>query len=159
MNYEALLNEYDDRLIIEEHTLSKNNKGFQSGNIIWINKSLSTIEKSCTLAEEVGHYETSVGDITDLRKTESRKQELKARRWAHQKMIPLDALVHAAQEGVSNQFELAEHLGVTEEFLLEALENFKAKYENQTIYKDYIINFDPLMIYDGKKNLLYGGNL
>ncbi|MDD3648474.1 MAG: hypothetical protein PHS44_08340, partial [Candidatus Dojkabacteria bacterium] len=49
-------------------------------------------EKSCILAEELGHYYTTVGDITDQTKVENRKQELRARMWAYNDRIGLMGL-------------------------------------------------------------------
>lgn len=57
-------------------------KGLYSDGIIAISSSISTTaEKTCVLAEELGHYHTSCGDIIDTSSIENRKQEVRARRW------------------------------------------------------------------------------
>ena len=65
--YEALLDEANDKgLIVKEKSLQSSN-GRIKGNRIAIRKDLkTTAEKACVLAEELGHYETTVGDILDF---------------------------------------------------------------------------------------------
>ena len=80
MTYEALLKEADShQLIVKEKPLIRNN-GLIIGNKIAIRKDIDTeIEKSCVLAEELGHYYTTVGDIMDQTDVSNRKQERRAR--------------------------------------------------------------------------------
>ena len=86
--YEDLLMEYEDKLLIEERNMK--NEGLYGDNVAWINKNLPSRRKTCILAEEIGHYETSVGDILDQHSLDSAKQERAARGWAFNKLIPLD---------------------------------------------------------------------
>ncbi len=105
-------------------------------------------EKSCVLAEELGHYYTTYGDIIDQDSVEKRKQELRARVWGYQRIITMDKLIAAYNKGCRNSYEIAEELEVTEEFFLEALQVFKQKYYPFVQYKDYLIRFEPdLQIY------------
>lgn len=122
-------------------------KGLYYENIIAIKKGLSEEERNCVLAEELGHHKTSFGDITDPNKLESRKQEKKARIWAYKKLIPIEDLIKAAIscEGYE-RWELAHHLGVTDEFLCDTLEAYKSHYGSFFEYKDYCIYFDPLTV-------------
>jgi hypothetical protein len=102
------------------------------------------IEKACILAEELGHFHKTVGDITDQSKIENRKQEKLARTWAYKRLVPLSKIVQASRAGISGRHELAEFLGVTEEFLQAAIDRFKQKYGLYVKYDQYIIYFDPL---------------
>ena len=52
-------------------------------------------EKSCVLAEEIGHYHTSSGNILDQNKVESRKQEYRARLYGYNLKIGLTGLISA----------------------------------------------------------------
>ena len=79
MNYEDLLNEYaGDDLVIKEKPLQSSN-GRIYNNRIAIRHDLDTVNKTCTLAEELGHYYTTTGDIIDQEDTSNRKQEYRAR--------------------------------------------------------------------------------
>ena len=116
MTYDNLLIEAETNgLIVKEKPL-KAYRGRIKGNKIAIKQDLNTKEKTCVLAEELGHHYTSVGNILDQSKVENRKQERKARAWAYNLLIPLNAFVDAYKAGVTNRYELAEFLEVPEEF-------------------------------------------
>ncbi|TWK72478.1 hypothetical protein CHCC20488_1154 [Bacillus paralicheniformis] len=82
-------------------------------------------------------------DQSDLPK---KKQELRARWWAYERLVPLNKIVQAQREGITNRFELAEYLGVTEDFLQNALERYKEKYGIYTFVNGYRLFFDPLRV-------------
>lgn len=119
--------------------------GLYSEKIIWINKFIPTkAERTCILAEEMGHYHTTAGDILDQTKTLNRKQEKRARTWAYERLIPLSKIVQAHREGVKNRHDLAEYLDVTEEFLEGAINRYREIYGTYTRYQGYTICFEPL---------------
>lgn len=143
MEYEALLKEYDAaELIIKEKDLQGSN-GRIRGNRIAIKKDISLRQKACVLAEELGHYHTTVGDILDQTDVSNRKQERTARLWAYNKQIGLSGLVHCFEARCQNTHEMADHLGVTEAFLQDALECYRQKYGICTSYQQYTIYFEP----------------
>ncbi|BFH12292.1 membrane protein [Paenibacillus dendritiformis] len=143
--YEQLLIEFEAEAKILEVDMPTSIKGLYSDNVIWINKRVRTsIERACILAEELGHHYTSTGDILDQSDIWNRKQELRARNWAYEKLVPLSAIIQAHQLGIRNRFELAEHLGVTEDFLEAALKRFQEKYGLCVQVEKYTVCFDPL---------------
>ncbi|MBP3037947.1 ImmA/IrrE family metallo-endopeptidase [Bacillaceae bacterium Marseille-Q3522] len=150
MQYEKLLKEAASLGVqVYEKNLRGQIKGLYSDNVIWLNKSLSTnTDKYCTLAEELGHYHTSAGDILDQNSITNRKQEKRARNWAYKKLVPLNKIVQAHKQHVKNNYELAEFLGVTEQFLEEALERYRGKFGDTVSYGGYVICFNPLGVVD-----------
>ncbi|MGG0891654.1 ImmA/IrrE family metallo-endopeptidase [Cytobacillus horneckiae] len=144
--YEKLLSEATHQGVgIYEMPMKPTVRGLYSDNIIWINRLVpSMAEKTCILAEELGHYHTSAGNILDQSKIVNRKQELRARQWAYERLVPLDKIIQAQKEGIRNRFELASYLGVTEEFLEEALRRYKDKYGVFTVVNEITLYFDPL---------------
>lgn len=143
MEYEALLKEYDaTELIIKEKDLQGSN-GRIRGNRIAIKKDISLRQKACVLAEELGHYHTTVGDILDQTDVSNRKQERTARLWAYNKQIGLSGLVHCFEARCQNIHEMADHLDVIEAFLQDALECYRQKYGICTSYQQYTIYFEP----------------
>ncbi|MCJ7839949.1 ImmA/IrrE family metallo-endopeptidase [Lederbergia sp. NSJ-179] len=150
--YEKLLSQaHDQNIDVYEKPLSSKIKGLYSNKIIWINRNIeSSTDKACVLAEELGHYHTSVGDILDQSSLPNRKQEKRARNWAYKKLIPLEKLISASNEGVKNKYELAEYLGVNEPFLEESLKRYKEEYGLFTLVKEKILYFDPLGVLDMK---------
>lgn len=144
MTYEDLLIESDkENLIVREKALV-NNDGRILGNRIAIRKDIPTLaEKACVLAEELGHYHTSAGNIIDLQDVRNRKQEHRARMWAYDNQIGLLGIVNAFNAGCRNRYEMAEHLDVTEQFLDNSLEAYKSKYGIYTVVDCYVIYFIP----------------
>lgn len=141
-----------EELQIQHHTLNivemdlsgiKGLKGLCVDENIAVEKTLTQTEKACILAEELGHYHTTTGNILDQSKPENRKQELKARLWAYNKQIGLLGIVKAYQHGCQNRYEAAEYLGVTEEFLADALKTYRSKYGTHATVDNYIIYFEP----------------
>lgn len=146
MNYETLLKEADSQCLVVKEKPLKAHKGRIKGKRIAIKQNMSTTEKACVLAEELGHYYTSSGNILDQSNPENRKQERRARMWAYRKAFDLVDLVSACKYGCRNRYEIAEHLGVTEEFLQEALDTYREKYGMYRKVDNYIVYFDPLGI-------------
>lgn len=82
MTYEHLQLQYQ-QLNIQELDLSEVSglRGLCVDNNIAIKKSLNQAEKACILAEELGHYYTTTGNILDQTNISNRKQERRARLW------------------------------------------------------------------------------
>jgi len=146
MVYEKLIREaVHHGLDISEKPMTPAMKGLYADGVIWINKNIPTkAEKTCILAEELGHYHTTEGDILDQSKIKNRKQELRARTWAYEKLIPLSSIVQAHKQGFQNRYDLAEYLGVTEEFLDSAIKRYKEKYGLFASVDGYTVCFEPL---------------
>lgn len=146
MKYEELLEESaaEDVYIIENADFKSKADGLINGNVIGINKKVRTARKrTCILAEELGHYHTTVGDIVCQSTISDHKQELKARVWAYNKLIGLTGIVNSYQQGCCSLHDTADFLDVTEEFLLEALQYYKSKYGIYTTIDNYVIYFEP----------------
>lgn len=146
MKYETLLDEaHQEGLIVKEKPL-KYNDGRIKGKRIAIRNSINTsAEKTCILAEELGHYETTVGDILDQRIAENRKQEFQARMYAYNKLIGLQGIIDCYEYGCNNVHEMAEYLEVTERFVVDALEAYEKKYGIQVKSGNYVIRFYPCL--------------
>ena len=107
MNYEELLNECaDENLVIKEKPLQSSN-GRIYNNRIAIRHDMNTVDKTCTLAEELGHYYTTTGDILDQTNVANRKQEHRARMWAYEKLLPLQLFILAFKHGCRSIHETA----------------------------------------------------
>lgn len=130
--------------VISRDFRNKSIGGLYCDGTIGINKSIdTTIEKTCVLAEELGHHHTSVGNILDMNDVRNRKQERQARLWGYNKLIGLSGIINAFRAGCHNRHEIAEFLDVTEEYLQECIDCYRDKYGVYTIVDNYIIYFIP----------------
>lgn len=146
MNYETLLNEADKTgvYVIENADFESHSDGLINGDVIGLNKNIdTTIQKACVLAEELGHYHTTVGNITDLSDANNSKQEYRARLWAHNHLVGLYGIVSCYKAGCHSLHEMAAHLEVSEEFMAEVLETYRGKYGERVKFDNYIIFFEP----------------
>lgn len=146
--YESLQAEaFANGVEVFEMSLSGKLKGLYKDGIIAISLHLKDqVEKACILAEELGHFHTSVGNILDQRDIRNRKQELRARQWGFERLIPLSAIVQAHKANVRGRYEIAEFIGVTEEFLQASVDRYRDKYGLFVSYENYIIFLDPLQV-------------
>lgn len=128
LNYEDLLIEYDtEDIVIKEKPLQSSN-GRIYNNRIAIRHDMNTVDKTCTLAEELGHYYTTTGDILNQENVSNRKQEHRARMWAYGKLLPLQFFILAFKHGCRSIHETAEFLEVSEEFLVDCINAYYSKY-------------------------------
>lgn len=90
------------------------NDGITDKGIIFIENSLTNLDKKCTLAEEVGHHLTSSGNILNMKYPNSAKQERLARECGAMLLVDACEFVDAVTTCETTQ-EMAEQLNVTPE--------------------------------------------
>lgn len=82
-------------------------------------------EETVKLGHELGHCETGSfynrWAACDVRQ----KHENHANRWAYKKLVPEDELMRAVAQGCREPWELADHFGVTEPFLRDAVAYYR----------------------------------
>lgn len=146
--YELLDKAHDQGFRIKEKRCFKSDaEALINRNVIGLSKKLQTqAEKKCALAEELSHFDHNVGNILDMKDTKARQQEYRARKEAIFDMIEPGDLIRAFERHVSNFFEMAEYLEVTEKFLYEALSVYKQHYGQIMMYEDYVISFEPFYV-------------
>ena len=127
MTYEQLLTAADQNgLAVKEHPLTDHD-GLLKGKRIAIRKDIETqAEKSCVLAEELGHHYTTAGDILDQTDVMNQKQEYRARLYGYNLKIGLTGLIRAYEAGCRSLYEMADFLDATEEYLKEAIQDRKS---------------------------------
>lgn len=145
-SYEKLIDEaIGEDLIVKEAPLQSGD-GRCRGRRIAIRESIPTLSKKAdVLAEELGHYHTTVGRIIEQDDVISRKQERIARLWAYDKRIGLGGLTNAWEHGCRNQYEISDFLGVSEDTLTEALDFYRQKHGTGVWTGNYKIQFEPYL--------------
>lgn len=148
--YEDMLIEYDYIEVIECDNLPKRLSGLWLGDMILINRNLPITSKLETLAEELAHNELTYGNIVDQSNFNHRKFEGYARRLAYEKLVPLKDIVKAFLQGIHNLYGLADYFEVSESFVLHTLNHYKQKYGYSVCCDGYIIQFEPLHVFEHK---------
>lgn len=145
MLFEQLMMEYPHIRVVEE-VLPNGLYGLYYDNKIFINKNKTTYEKHCVLAEELGHYFTTYGDILNLKEIQNLKLELVARSWGYEKIVSLDKLIECYLSGHTTVEDICIYLEVVPSYLFKAIEKYNQRYGLSVIHKGYEIFFDPLNI-------------
>lgn len=146
--YEALLEEAHQKglTVIEKYPFSSERiRGLCYDDTIALNECIDTdAERTVILCEELVHATGSVGNI--LRDP---RMERKAREQSFDRLASPEALVEAYLCGAREAWEFADHLGVTEAFLSEAMANYRARYG---VFKkvnfdgtEYALTFEPIL--------------
>ncbi|PNZ87393.1 ImmA/IrrE family metallo-endopeptidase [Staphylococcus devriesei] len=145
---------YEDLVIKNKHipiddgiALKGDFEGFYDNGVILIDKNLSETRKAEVLYEELAHHKLTYGNILDQSKWINRKFENYARRHGYEAALPLRIIVEAHNYGVSNLYELAQYVQLSEEHVLEILEYYKQKHGIGTHYGNYSITFEPLRVF------------
>lgn len=150
-HYEELLTKNEHIKIKDTHSLPNGYSGFYKDGVILIDKNLSERRKAEVLYEELAHHKLTYGNILDQSKFNNRKFENYARRYGYEAALPLRIIVEAYNYGVSNLYELAEYVQLSEEYIAEILKHYKNKYGIGTHYGEYLITFDPLRVFKYKE--------
>ena len=147
--YEKLIVEAEDEnIIVKEMDFNSDLDGLYFNNKIAINKKLSSVaEKTCILAEEIGHHRKNIGNILLQDSVDNVKQEQKAREYAYNKLVSIDKLIAAFSKNLRTTYEISDYLDVTETFLLDAIEYYKAKYGIKVLERNgYFVQFVPYFL-------------
>lgn len=93
---------------------------------IFLRNSGTVRERTCWIAEELGHHHTGPDRILNYSCVDDWRAEAHARGWAHMRLLTPDA-VRTAARNTDDIFEIAEALDVSVEFLRESIDDFQAK--------------------------------
>lgn len=144
-DYEKLLIEVEPKgiQVYEEDLYTSKECGYCIGDTIIINSNMNNTQKKCVLAEEIGHYKLTVGDISKLKTVNDKKQELKARRWGYKHIVSLERIIEAIECNCINRYEIAEYIGITDKYFEECINDYKKQYGVSIAYGKYVFMFEP----------------
>lgn len=140
-NFEVLMTCFPNLQYKFEKKMPQKQKGLYVDNVVYLNPNQTNAELKSTIAEEIAHHYTTVGDISDYNSPDSRKQERRARLVAAEMNVHPSLLINAYNKGCREYWEVADELGITEKALKEAIDLFQQKYGEGFNYKNYNILF------------------
>lgn len=127
--------------VVEKYFNAKKKYGRCIRGYIFINSTMTENEKHEVLSEEIGHYKTTFGNITNLDDVRNLKQELKARDVSIEEICNLDNITDCIYKGAKNRWEITEMLCVSDELFSYAIKYHARK--NPIVFKeDFILYFD-----------------
>ncbi len=123
--------------VIERDFGFNNKLGWCIDNRIYINIKMTENEKYEVLSEEIGHYKTTFGNITNLDDVRNLKQEIKARDVSIEQICSINNIIACIKKGANDRYEIAEMLCVSDELFNNAIAYHSRK--NPVVFKDDIM--------------------
>lgn len=154
---EELLNNYENLHVVETEFPVDKIKGYYKRNkhlpngLVLLNDKYDYYIQNGVLAEELGHHETSYGDILGAYTKEDNinaaRQELKARRFGFKLAVPLEKLIKCYKQGVwGDVYEMCLTMQIDRSYFYAAIEDYKKQFGTYVKYDGYYIQFEPLDI-------------
>lgn len=134
---EELMARFSDLTYKFESNMPEKQKGLYINNVVYLNPQQHPRELTSTVAEEIGHHLTSVGDIIDQDTNEKRKQEQKARDIGATMVVTPQDLIDCYHERFTYVWECADFLGITKQALECALSAYSKQFPEGLVYGDY----------------------
>lgn len=115
---------------------------------VFVDPKASRRSRAAILAEEYGHFKTSVGDtVRGTDEIRIRRAEDRAMRSAIDMLVSPEAVIYAIKDGIRNWYELSEALDLPESFLRKAIEVWKKQYGPVYTTEDSVLWMDPLSLH------------
>ena len=145
--YEKLLTYCEELGIkIKEIDFKSDKKiGYNQDNYILINSNVPEQQKYELLAEELGHFKTTFGNIVNQATINDVKQELKARRYGYNKIVSLEGIIEAFEKNCLTAYEIAEYLEVSYEYFNDCINDYRKQYGLYHQINNYCIVFEPTL--------------
>ena len=119
---------------------------------ILINQRMTESEKIEVLSEEIGHFKTTFGNISDLSNIKNSKLEKIARREGYKIFAKPSLLIDAVKNGATADYEIADYLNVSTAILLDVVEDLKQQYGIRITIRNYYIYLEPYLKIDLNKD-------
>lgn len=143
--YEELLHlAHENKRINVEEVDFEGDCGYYSDDCILLSKESTFSKKAEILAEEIGHHDTTAGNIVDQGTVSDIKQEKRARIKGYSYILPTSKIVKALLNCCISLHDMSEYLGVSEKYICESLDYYKSKYGLYYKCNDYTLFFEPL---------------
>lgn len=105
---------------------------------IRLNPKYSADQLNSVIKEEIGHYSTSVGDITDYKRHQ--QDEKRARCWGYENTISLADLIECNELSLHSISEISEYFEITPKYFLEIINYYRDKYGVIFTYNGFVFN-------------------
>lgn len=162
---EEILKNYDKMDVLETEIPNNKLKGLYKRDKHWPNGLVLVDEKSDhylqngIIAEEIGHHETSYGNLlgTYTQNTKDHvdklRQELRARRHGYKLAVPLEKLIKCYKQGIwGDLYEMCLSMQIDRSYFEKVIEDYQKQFGSYVEYDGYLINFKPLNIREVRKN-------
>lgn len=138
---EKLMAAYPNIKYVFDSSMPDGQSGLYVDNYVYLNPRQSPQQLVGTVAEEIGHYLTTVGNIIDQDTNLKRKQERLARDIGATLVVTPYDIINCFEEGCKTIAECAEHLGVTKQVFDDAVSYYSRRFDGIKTENGYTIYF------------------
>lgn len=114
-----------------------------------ISPGLTLAEQTSVTYHEAGHY------CTMQEPGQESRNESRADRWAAKRLVPVQSLIDALKNGCRNLYDVAEHIGVSENFLYKTLDIYQKAHGDYLGHGEWTVWFRPLMVHNYMTDKVY----
>lgn len=140
--YEELMLRFPELRYKFDPLMPCHHKGMIYGSTVYLNPFQDYEDLNSTIAEEIGHFLTSSGDIILQDSLEKRKQEQKARDYGATLLVTPRSIIECFESGCVSVWECAEYLSIPEKTFKTAIKFYARKYDGIKTEDKYIIIFN-----------------
>lgn len=125
---EKIIDEYSELTFNLKKDMNDKHGAFIIENDVYVNSNKPYEQIICNVGEEIGHYETSTGDLSVVDTIEKQQQEKRARQYGYRYLVSLDELIACYRFGLTEYWEIAEFLEITPQYLWQSINYYKEAY-------------------------------
>lgn len=114
--------------------------------LIAVSTGIPEPDRVCVYAEELGHHHTSTGNLLRVCAREYERQERRARKWAYNRLVPLDEIGKAYFEQDADPDDMAEGLSVPRKYLDDAIRHYTDVFGVECHTDTYHFQFIPYLL-------------
>lgn len=138
---EELMAAYPNINYIFDEKMPDGQSGLYVDNYVYLNPRQSPQQLAGTVAEEIGHHLTTVGDIVDQDTNIKRKQERLARDIGASLVVSPTDIINCYENGCKTIDDCVTHLGVTNQVFEDAISYYARRFNGIKTENGYTIFF------------------
>lgn len=102
--------------------------------------------RGCVLARGIGYHTVAPPNLLDVPQKIRHIYDRAALRWAVQRLMPWERIIDAWEAGVRSEYEMAEYLEITPEFLRESVDYLRSAHGDHVRHKNICIGLSPIIV-------------
>ncbi|WP_201308161.1 hypothetical protein [Companilactobacillus farciminis] len=112
------------------------------GNNVFLTTRCGFTDTLQHVGEEIGHVQTTVGNISKYKTADDLNQERKARQRGYCLIVDLDSIIACYQTGIRTPWEMSDFFEVSESYMWKAIDTYRIKRGIDFTYKGYKFNLN-----------------
>ncbi len=140
---ERTINKYESNInFVYKTDMPQGLDALTVGNNVLLTTRCGFIDTLQNVGEEIGHVQTTVGNISKYKTTDDLNQERKARQYGYRLIVNLDSLIACYKAGIRTPWDMADFFEVSQPYMWKAIDTYRVKLGIYFTYKGYKFNLN-----------------